>query len=210
MEIDNFDQIRQHLKFDDEGDWFYHVQIIIRKKDSGTTIKKNCKTVKSYYIRSLQYYDDHIQQIKDICNYFGARAYIRLNPASWRKCCLKALGEIAEYINSNQCSSLRKLTDEMAGKYNAKCENNEYQKTWIVDVDTKDEGELNAVIDCINNNCQPRDGKHKVIDVIPTLHGYHIISKPFDVRDFTPKFPGIDIHKNNPTLLYFNFLENEI
>lgn len=207
MEIDNFDQIRRHLKFDEEGDWFYHVQIIIRRKDSGVTIKKNCKTVKSYYIRSLQYYDDHIQQIKDLCNYFGARAYIRLNPASWRKCCLKALGEIAEYINSNQCSSLRKLTDEMAGKYNAKCENNEYQKTWIVDVDTKDYDALESIIDSINRDCNPLD-ENKVIDTIPTLHGYHVITKPFDVRGFIDGFPDIDIHKNNPTLLYFNSLEN--
>ena len=204
MIVDNFDQIRKLLVFDSENDpdWFYHVQIIIRRKDDGVTIKKNCKTVHSYYIRSLQYYDDHIEQIKQFCRMFHARAYIRLNPSSWKKCVLMAFGELATYLRSNQCSSLRKLTDEMAGKYNA----DGSRKTWIIDIDTKDKSVL---LDAVNvaDNCMPEG--HKIVDCIPTKNGYHLITTPFNVNQFKEKWAEVstedvpDVHKNNPTLLYY-------
>lgn len=204
MIVDNFDRIRKHLRFDadNDSDWFYHVQIIIRRKDEGTTIKKNCKTVRSYYVRSLQYYDDHIEQIKDMCRMFHARAYIRLNPSSWKKCVLMAFGELATYLRSNQCSSLRKLTDELAGKYNA----DGIEKTWIIDIDTKDKGVLADAVN-IADRCLPVG--HKIIDCIPTKNGYHLISKPFNLQQFKETWEEEsvevvpDIHKNNPTLLYY-------
>ena len=36
-----------------------------------------------------------------------------------------------------------------------------------------------------------------------TLHGKHLITSVFNVQKFSQKFPNIDIHKDNPTLLYF-------
>ena len=30
-----------------------------------------------------------------------------------------------------------------------------------------------------------------------------ILVSPFDTRDFKQKWPDIDIHKNNPTVLYY-------
>lgn len=203
MVVDNFEQIRKHLVFDadNDPDWFYHIQIIIRRKDDGVTIKKNCKTVRSYYVRSLQYYDDHIEQIKEMCRMFHARAYIRLNPGSWKKCVLMAFGELATYLRSNQCSSLRKLTDEMAGKYVA----DGWQKRWIVDIDTKDMAYVEKVHETVNN-CYPFPGQaEKVIDTIPTKSGYHLITVPFNIQEFRKYYPEgeVDVHKNNPTLLYY-------
>jgi hypothetical protein len=32
----------------------------------------------------------------------------------------------------------------------------------------------------------------------------HVITKKFDSKAFSEIFPGVDIHKDNPTLLYFN------
>ena len=204
MIVDNFEQIRKHLVFDSDNDpdWFYHVQIIIRRKDDGVTIKKNCKIVRSYYIRSLQHYDDHIEQIKQMCRVFHARAYIRLNPSSWKKNVLMAFGELATYLRSNQCSSLRKITDEMAGKYNA----DGSRKTWIIDIDTKDKSFLLNAVN-VSRDCMPAGDK--IIDCIPTKNGYHLIATPFNLKEFNTKWKEIslddapDIHKNNPTLLYY-------
>ena len=39
---------------------------------------------------------------------------------------------------------------------------------------------------------------------VPTLHGCHLITHKFDSKAFKEEFPDIDIHKDNPTLLYFN------
>lgn len=37
---------------------------------------------------------------------------------------------------------------------------------------------------------------------IPTMNGCHLITKPFNLQKFKEKFPKIDVHKNNPTVLY--------
>ncbi|WP_265091158.1 hypothetical protein, partial [Acinetobacter baumannii] len=37
---------------------------------------------------------------------------------------------------------------------------------------------------------------------IPTMNGCHLITKPFNLQKFKEKFPEIDVHKNNPTILY--------
>jgi len=43
---------------------------------------------------------------------------------------------------------------------------------------------------------------NKLIDIIPSKNGYHVITSPFDVSEFSKSFPNIDIHKDNPTNLY--------
>ena len=46
-----------------------------------------------------------------------------------------------------------------------------------------------------------------VLDYIPTAQGYHLISRGFDVRHFKQlckiEHIDIDVHKDNPTLLYY-------
>ena len=204
IEIDNFAQVRKHLVFDAENDpdLFYFVQIIARSKDGAPDCKKSQKLIHTFYIRSLNYYDDHIEQIKKFCKMFQARAYIRLNASSWKKSVLMAFGELATYLRSNQCSSLRGITDTMAGKYNA----DGIQKTWIIDLDTKDKGYLADAVR-IAGVCQPVGDK--VIDCIPTKNGYHLITKPFNLKQFNDLWEEEclddlpDVHKNNPTLLYY-------
>ena len=38
----------------------------------------------------------------------------------------------------------------------------------------------------------------KVELIVPTKNGFHYLVKPFDVRKI-----NADVHKNNPTLLYY-------
>lgn len=47
----------------------------------------------------------------------------------------------------------------------------------------------------------PPDGT-KLIKTISTQNGKHIITKPFRLDAFKKTFPDIDVHKNNPTVLY--------
>ena len=212
MEIDNFELVRKHLHFDAENDpdLFYFVQIIARRKDSGTTIKKSQKQIRTFYIRSLSYYDDHIEQIKAFCKMFNARAYIRLTPSSWRKCVIKAFGELATYLNNNQCSSLRGITDSVAGKYPA----DGVQKLWLIDIDTKEKRVVDRAMNIVNK-CSPNaGGPSKVRELVPTKNGVHVITTPFNLQEFKEHWIDAnieedaydscpDIHRNNPTLLYY-------
>ena len=65
-----------------------------------------------------------------------------------------------------------------------------------------DKEDVEQDIGFINFECKP-DESNKVELVIPTVSGFHLICKPFDTSCFLKRFNHIDIHKNNPTLLYY-------
>ena len=78
---------------------------------------------------------------------------------------------------------------------------------WVVDVDSKDENYLNTIIEIVNSCRGAQDIKVK--HVIPTAHGYHLITIGFDTNQFAQQLAirnldSIDIQKDNPTLLYFD------
>ena len=201
MVIDNFEKVSKYLYFekDNDSDLFYYVQVIQRKKDKGVSISRNSKTIREYYITSKRYWQEHIEEIKQLCRTLNARAYIHLVPRSWKKCTVMAIGELATYLRSNQCSALRKLTSEMAGKYPA----DKQKKLWIVDIDTKDDGYLQTVKNVVTNHCRPYGDK--TVDLFPTKNGWHLITEPFNMQDFRCFYAEgeVDVHKNNPTLLFY-------
>lgn len=50
MKVDNFDLIRDFLEFKEPTD-FYHLQVMLRKKDNPDASANN-KLIKAYYIKS--------------------------------------------------------------------------------------------------------------------------------------------------------------
>lgn len=62
-------------------------------------------------------------------------------------------------------------------------------------------GKLNSYIEIEINTIEPKGDK--ILAVIPTLNGVHLITKPFNLQKFKELYPLIDVHKNNPTLLYY-------
>jgi hypothetical protein len=37
---------------------------------------------------------------------------------------------------------------------------------------------------------------------IPTRAGFHIIASPFNLQKFKERYPEVEVHKKNPTLLF--------
>ena len=68
-----------------------------------------------------------------------------------------------------------------------------------MDIDTKDMRFVSIVADEINT-LQPSGDK--IVATIPTRSGYHLITTPFRLDTFNVNHPDIDVHKNNPTILY--------
>jgi len=76
---------------------------------------------------------------------------------------------------------------------------------------------VNAVRQCRSNKTfiPPINGfdngyYDNIITSIPTASGYHLITYAFNLKEleeFRKVYP-FDIQKNNPTLLYFNKIEN--
>jgi hypothetical protein len=186
--INNFEQIKSLLKF--TSDTFYFLQIIQRKKEVAGISSSN-RVIKTYYIDSIEHLDRRKEEIIDLCNYFTARAYININPRSWKIACLQSVRHLAGLVISEQHKGVKTFLNSVCGQYSS----NEF-KSWVVDLDDKNLLVLEATKGDINlrKSAYPDN----IIDVIETKNGYHIITHPFD----TSNWKGPEIHKNNPTILY--------
>jgi len=189
--MDNFKQIRSLLHFKDVGD-FYFIQLLARKKDN-PTLASHEKLIKSYSVYSLDEYDKLEEHIKELCDTHNARAYIRLNKRNSAHVALKMISHLADSIHSKQTNSLHKIYNSIVGQYHS-----DENKTWLIDVDG-DKTLCMEVVDYIGRTFKDIT----YVSIIPTINGFHVISKPFDPREFRKKFTEIDIHKDNPTLLFF-------
>lgn len=191
--INNLDIIKSLLNFENEGD-FYMLYILQRKKDQlEKENHQSVRTIKTYSIESVEYLDKRWQEIKMLCEIFQARAYIHVQKQNHLDVSLELMVALAERIKNKQHNQ-RNLFDSVVGKIKT------YEKRWIVDIDCKDEKEVNQIIAYINQDCRPYEDK--VIASIPTKNGYHLITHRFDVMKFKQKYPNVDLQKKNPTLLY--------
>lgn len=207
MIIDNTEQIKKLIAGCQPGE-FYMLQILHRSKDGKTPYEPEGKnisqqTVKTYYISSPEYLDYKMNEIRDLCKLFNARAYINLNKKSWKQISLKSLEILASAIakgdnDPNTYRDVKTIVDSACGQTGA-CDKN---KTWVVDVDCKDLSILEEIKGIIGQ-CEPLGDK--IVATIPTLHGYHLITKPFNKAKFANVYGlPLDIHDNNPTVLYIN------
>lgn len=202
--VDNFELIKSLLIFKSEDD-FYHLQIIRRGKDNPDMPAAN-RVIKTYYIDKCESLDKLRTEIIDLCEYFNARAYINLAPKSYRKCTLQCIADMAKRASDGDFKKIYKCWNSTVGYIKSDSPH------WIVDIDFE-EGETlqnTTIVDDISNTidveCEPMCnfliGETKIYSTIPTKHGVHLITKPFNLKQFKDKYPNIDVHKNNPTILY--------
>ena len=195
--IDNFKLIKSLLTFPND-DIYYHLQILRRGKDHPELPAAN-RVIKSYFICSLEGLDYVEEEIKKLCEFFGARAYINLTPKSIKKTTMLQLKYLAQRAYEGDFKKIWKSWNTCAGEIKGE------ESRWVVDVDGPTDGEISEFIEY---QCEPViktfDGKikSKIIEYIPTKSGYHLITIPFNLQQFKEKYPDIDVHKNNPTLLY--------
>lgn len=198
--IDNFEQIKNLLKFDNEYQ-FYFLQIIQRKKDFkeddiitylGTN--NNNRLIKAYYIFSLEQLEKYKSEILALCNLFKARAGISLNRRDARVISLETMKLLADNIKNNHFNQLSKIYNTVCGQYHQ-----EKDKTWIIDIDTKEQRFIQMVEDSLED-IEPKG--LKVLAQIPSKSGVHLITTSFNSQKFGELFPDLELHKNNPTNLY--------
>lgn len=198
--IDNIELIKPLLNFENEGD-FYMLYVFKRKKDQPEGEKDNhqsVRTIKTYCINSIEYLEKRYDEIKQMCEFFKARAYIHVQKQNHRDVGMNMITEIVNRIQSGQINQ-KNVFDSVVGQIKTN------EKRWVVDVDTKENGIENLIANEIH---LLRPEGPKVEAVIPTKNGFHLITKRFDVMEFKKKYPDVDIVKKNPTLLYLpNSLE---
>jgi hypothetical protein len=205
--IDNLEQIKKFLNFESEDEFFF-VQIEKRRKEN-PDLATNAITIQTYHIRSIEQLESLYGEIKVLCDYHNARAMINLNKKSFENTAFRTLQKITNQICSKDFKSVKTA-------YNSTCSTGSIQgqSLWIVDLDIKDMKlvkELTSMIDTF----RPYSDETKLVDVIETPNGYHLITTPFDLSNYNLTAQkwhkkGIfvnhkdipEIKKNSPTILY--------
>ena len=203
MPMNNFDQIRGMLDFSIAGT-FYFLQILKRRKDN-PELGKDMIHIADYYIDSLAKYDDLKPMIIRQCEAENARAYFRLNRRDEKRVASEALKLMVEYVLSENYKPAKSVYASCAGKYPS-----EKNKTWIVDLDWDGipQGFTKEIyIDSVIFSIETITKSHKPdavqnITRIQTMNGMHLIVSPFRLDEFEKHWPKIDVHKDNPSLLY--------
>lgn len=193
--VSNFDKIIRHMDFPDE-DVFYFLQIIKRRKENPDMLKNEIQ-LQAYHITSIDQLERLEDEITDFCDYHNARAYFHLNKRSFKRIGLETLKIIADYVANEEYKSIKKAFNSACGKFSS-----DPIKKWILDVDFFPQNmSLMSHLDKFLREIEPI-GEDKIIDIIKTKNGLHIITKPFNLKAFKEILPQIEVHKNNPTLLY--------
>lgn len=214
--VDNFKIIRPLLKFENPGDCYY-VQLLRRQSDDPKIGgvpdpayhgNMHSRSIKDYFISSLEHFDEVENEIKTICDVFNVRAYIRLNKRTFKDISMVIFKHITEEICSGETfAPPLHLVARAAGRANAAGKS----KTWIVDVDAEFVPYKQAVREMIEM-CEPFQSANDIVE-IQTKNGFHLITKPFNTsrmdelwQSFCTEnnidLPRFDIHKDNPTILY--------
>lgn len=206
--IKDFIQSRWGGQFDSFTDAFYTIEIIGRAKDNARIIAGSHK-FKTYYIRTIEDLDKYENEIKLLCDTLSMRAYVSINHKSMRHVTLNTMAEYADRIAHDNFEKPYSVFDSCAAKYAERAD-----QLWIVDVDKEDCEKFECGRDdlisyyryIIENECEP---KKKVVEIVPTKSGGHIITHPFNTVEFANKacrcktVEGL-IKKNGLTLLYEN------
>ena len=177
-------------------DEYYFVQIIKRKKDGHDANGNNLnRCVKYYNIKSLEDFDNVKDEIVSICEALNTRAYIYYSKKSFKETAKLMLKRVTDNIISENYIGMKASHQACCSECVPK------EKTYLIDVDTKDTTVMDIINKCLDQ-CEPYE-KNKVVDIIPSKSGFHIITIPFNVAKFRTLYKeDIDIHKNSPTILY--------
>nr|DAT90409.1 MAG TPA: hypothetical protein [Caudoviricetes sp.] len=191
--IDNFDLIESLLVFDSKDD-FYFLQLIQRKKEH-EELGSNSRVIRSYFISSKEQLRKHEKEIKAICDVTNSRAYINLNRRSFRRTGLATLKNVTDHIINEDYEHIHRAYTTVCGQYK-----HEPNPTFILDIDEEIGRKHNDMIRYAETECEPIGPKF--VGLIPTKNGSHILMKPFNLAKFKEKYPDVNVHKNNPTILY--------
>ena len=178
----------------ESDDDFYFLQILKRKKEH-PNLGRNSTTIHTYYINSIDQLMKLEDEIINLCKFHNARAYINLNKRSYENLAFQTLKKVTDIIMNKDYSHVKHAFNSVCGAYS----NTKSDKKWIVDIDYKNNREINKIVNMIDS-LQPEGPKF--IDMIETKNGYHVITKSFNRQEFTKQYPEIDIQINNPTVLF--------
>lgn len=201
--IDNFNIIKPLFYFNEGNDMFFHLQILRRGKDHPELPAAN-KLIQSWLVRSRDHLDKLRDEVVFLCEHHKARAYINVAGKDFDKLNTLIMKKLADNIHTGNIINPWHVYNSACGELKSRC------KLWVVDVDTKDPVSVRTIESTIDQIWLATHPEHEgrfrelmwLVAKIPTMNGYHLITQPFDLQKFKATHPEVDVHKNNPTVLY--------
>lgn len=193
--IDNSELIKSLINFNENNKVFLHCQIVQRNKDFPKKKIKE-KAIQSYFIRSKEHLDRLMPEIKLLCDFYGARAYISVS--------YKQFDDVIRNMLMNISTCLCQRNDVNPNRILNKAVGEVKPKYWLVDIDTKDQDFQDNIVLWFNTYFGRFDSDNYWLKAkIPTVQGVHFITKPFNLEEFNKVYPDVMVHKNSMgTLLY--------
>lgn len=212
---DNFKQLSEYLEKtiysvnsqkSPAKEFYFNVSVIKRHIDGHKSGNSLNRTIKQYFISSVEQFEQYKDEIITMCEVFSARAYFDPQLRSWKDLALEANYELAERLISGDLEKIHRVIYRAAAKCKRKA-------LWILDVD--EPRDLPLVKEFLTNvydndtlkirgydYSRPLLNASDIIEV-KTNKGYHLIVPPFDTRWFVERFKNVEVKKNNMTLLYY-------
>ncbi len=200
MTIDNFNAVAPWFdNLSDQGDFFF-VQVMQRNKEKNN-VGSSGYVIKDYHFFNKETFLSKKEEITTLCKAFNARAYFWINPRNCKEVQYEIIREALEAIELGTHKLFKCVSRALGRK---RC--NKYKSKWILDFDTKDWSLINKYLDLVRK-CRPN--VNKILYYVPTVNGIHVITLGFDLEQFKQelaiaKLDNIDIHKDNPTILYYS------
>lgn len=200
MTIDNFNAVAPWFdNLSDQGDFFF-VQVMQRNKEKNN-VSSSGYVIKDYHFFNKETFLSKKEEITTLCKVFNARAYFWINPRNCKEVQYEIIREALEAIELGTHKLFKCVSRALGRK---RC--NKYKSKWILDFDTKDWSLINKYLDLVRK-CRPN--VNKILYYVPTVNGIHVITLGFDLEQFKQelaiaKLDNIDIHKDNPTILYYS------
>lgn len=200
MTIDNFNIVAPWFdNLSDQGDFFF-VQVMQRNKEKNN-VRSGGYVIKDYHFFDKETFLAKKEEITTLCKAFDARAYFWINPRNCKQVQYEIIREALEAIELGTHKLFKCVSRALGRK---RC--NKYKSKWILDFDTKDWNLINKYLDLVRK-CRPN--VNKILYYVPTVNGIHVITLGFDLEQFKQelaiaKLDNIDIHKDNPTILYYS------
>jgi hypothetical protein len=202
MVINNFEQLENYFDRKTSNDDFYFVQVIQRKKDGVElpSYTSGARVIRSFYFFDRLEFRRQKPYIIELCNNNNARAYFWVNIRNAFDVACESIRQFTELIQAGNTYQGKDVYSRASGRTRS----NKYDKLWIVDIDDMSivEQIKEIILSC-------RGAEDRLYDVVPTVQGCHLITRGFDVEQFKQKLaiaklPDVNVHKENPTLLYYN------
>lgn len=185
--VDNSTIIREFVPETWDGDTYVYTELLDRRKTKGNN---RFRLVKSFFHRSREEFDSQLNAIRQLCDWYGSRAYTRISPRSFKATAGLHLKMVTEaYIACNY--------DGMKTLYNKACGNVSPKiKYWMIDVD-----DMTVDVPCVLSKWQGHGASPSIVKILPSKTGIHYIVKPFDLSKLVLPV-GAELKKDANTNLY--------